>query len=95
MTVIVRIAWVLAVVVLLSMASIFGGSEWILRRRHGVALEGLPPMSRAASSAEGRRRAVLIGCLEGCHGPAGISLRLIPEEARSRGQWVFRPGERQ
>ena len=59
------------IIVSLAAAVILGRSEWILRRRHDVALEALTPAPSGTTSEEGRRRAVLIGCLEGCHGPQG------------------------
>jgi mono/diheme cytochrome c family protein len=66
-----RILLGLACLVLLAAAGVFAGAEWILRRRHDVALQPLPPAPPGISSEEGRRRAVLIGCLQGCHGPDG------------------------
>jgi hypothetical protein len=56
---------------LLAAVGIFAGSEWILRRRHNVALGPQPATTTRTDTAEGRRRAVLLGCLKGCHGPEG------------------------
>lgn len=68
------LAWTaLAIAALLVMAGafVYAGSEWILRRRHDVALQPVPAPAAGIDDAEGRRRAVLIGCLEGCHGRQG------------------------
>lgn len=69
--VLIRVAWVLAAVLLLAAAGVFAASEWILRRRHDVALEPLPAARAEIGPDEGRRKAVIIGCLKGCHGPEG------------------------
>jgi cytochrome c553 len=69
-TILVRGAWGLAALPLLAALCVFAVSEWVLRRRHDVPLEPAPP-SIADADDEGRRRAVLIGCLQGCHGPEG------------------------
>ena len=75
----VRVAASLAAIALLGVAVIFAGSEWLLRRRHEVPLEPPPPIPVGLAADEGRRRAVLIGCLKGCHGPEGEGGK---EEAR-------------
>jgi mono/diheme cytochrome c family protein len=67
----VRMVLGLAAVLSLVAVSIFLGSEWILRRRHDLALEMLASPVAGSGTAEGRRRAVLFGCLKGCHGPNG------------------------
>lgn len=62
---------------LLAVLAVVAVSEWLLRRPHDVPVAAFPahevrlPDDAAARDAEGRRRAVLIGCLEGCHGPEG------------------------
>ena len=66
-----RTMLVLAAVPVLGALAVFVESEWLLRRRHDVALDPQATPSPRADSAEGRRRAVLIGCLKGCHGPEG------------------------
>lgn len=70
-TIVVRVGFALVALPLLAAACIFAGSEWILRRRHEIALEPPPAMPAGIGTDEGRRRAVLIGCLKGCHGPEG------------------------
>ena len=66
-----------AALVLVALVAVVVGSEWLMRRRHDVPVAAFPahevrfPGDAAARDAEGRRRAVLIGCLEGCHGPEG------------------------
>ena len=70
-TVFVWGGYTLAALLLLAATGIFAGSEWILRRHHDVALQPLRPTALAFDNAEGRRRAVIIGCLKGCHGPEG------------------------
>jgi cytochrome c553 len=67
--ILLRLSFALAALVVLAAAVVFAGSEWILRRRHDVALQPLPAPPPEVDDAEGRRRAVLIGCLKGCHGP--------------------------
>ena len=67
----VRAAATLAAVVLLAASIIYGVSEWSLRRRHRVPLERPPAPRVGAGADEGRRLAVLVGCLKGCHGPEG------------------------
>jgi mono/diheme cytochrome c family protein len=64
-------ALLLVAVSLLGAVAVFARSEWLLRRRHHVALDPRSTPGPRADSAEGRRRAVLIGCLKGCHGPEG------------------------
>lgn len=70
-TILVRSASGLAALLLLATLWILAVSEWILRRRHDVPLERAPASIPDAGGTEGRRRAVLIGCLKGCHGPEG------------------------
>ncbi len=43
---------------------------WVTTRKHEVPLEELPPPARGVDLAEGRRMAVLLGCLS-CHGRTG------------------------
>jgi cytochrome c553 len=65
-----RAAVVLLAAGALAAASLYAASEWRLRRRHDVPLArfAAPP---GADSVEGRRLAILVGCLEGCHGREG------------------------
>ena len=67
----VRLAIALAAVIGLAAAGTFAVSEWMLRRRHDVGLPPVPSTPAGFPADEGRRRAVLIGCLKGCHGPEG------------------------
>ena len=69
--ILVRSALGLAALPLLAAICVFAGSEWILRRRHEVPLGRTPAPLSDAGNDEGRRRAVLFGCLKGCHGPEG------------------------
>ena len=55
---------------LLAIAALYGGSEYMLRKRHPLAGKALTPPTDSASLAEGRHLAVLRGCL-GCHGAQG------------------------
>jgi cytochrome c553 len=61
----------LIVLVSLVVAGVYAGSEWLLYRRHDVPLAPFDAKSTAADSREGRRLAILVGCLEGCHGREG------------------------
>ena len=68
------LAWsaaALLAVAALAAAGVYAVSEWRLRRRHDVPLAPFPAPAAAADSAEGRRLAILVGCLEGCHGREG------------------------
>ena len=57
----------------LAAAGVYAGSAWILRRRHDVPLRpfAAPDAATPADTLEGRRVAILVGCLEGCHGREG------------------------
>ncbi len=61
-----RIAAVLAALVILILAVIYGGSEWIIRRGHAVPLRQIAIPRDAASIAEGGRLARAYACLD-CH----------------------------
>ena len=50
---------------------VFARSEWLLRRTRTEPLAPFVSLPAHADSSEGRRLAVLVGCLQGCHGPAG------------------------
>ena len=57
---------------MLAIAGVWARSEWLLRRRHDVpkpVFAAVPPAG--ADTLEGRRVAILVGCLEGCHGREG------------------------
>lgn len=66
----VRGAFTLASLAVLSLLYVFGMSEWLLRRPHHVPLDSLPAQS-ADDPAEGERLAVIVGCWAGCHGIRG------------------------
>lgn len=68
---VVRIGIASVVLAGLAAAWVFASSEWLLRRRHAVPLTTFSSEGAVADSAEGRRLAILVGCLEGCHGPQG------------------------
>jgi mono/diheme cytochrome c family protein len=61
----------LGLVVFAATAWIYGASQWILVRGREAPLGAITLPVAADALAEGRRFAVLIGCLEGCHGPTG------------------------
>lgn len=69
--VLVRVGVVAAVLAGLAVAWVLASSEWLLRRRHAVPLTSFSSEGAVADSAEGRRMAILVGCLEGCHGLRG------------------------
>ena len=62
-------------VVLLVIAIIYIASARILSRQHDVPL-GAVQLFAVPDTAEGRRLAILVGCLEGCHGKTGEGLVL-------------------
>lgn len=55
----------------LIIAGVYAGSEWMVRRRHDIPLAPFAARTAAADTVEGRRFAILAGCLQGCHGLAG------------------------
>ena len=63
-----RIAAIVAGIVVVLTAVLYGGSEWMIRRSHAVPLAHLSIPKDAASIAEGGRLATIEGC-RGCHGP--------------------------
>ncbi len=69
--IIARVVLSLVAVILVLAAGVWGGAEWILRRKHPVPLQPLAPSSAVMDQVEGRRVAILVGCLEGCHGREG------------------------
>jgi cytochrome c553 len=68
-----RVLGVLAGIVLVLTAVVYGGSEWIIRQSHAVPLAHIAIPKDAASIAEGGRLATIEGCT-GCHGPNGGGL---------------------
>lgn len=73
-----RIALVFAGLLLLAVAVVYGGSEWILRSSHAAPLTPLAVPHDAASVAEGGRVAQIYGC-RGCHGPQGQGRELASD----------------
>jgi len=63
-----RIALAVVAVVVLALAILYGGSEWVIRKKHDVALAPIAVPTDAASIEEGGRLAKIFGC-RGCHGP--------------------------
>jgi cytochrome c553 len=59
------------------MGIVYAASSTILRRKHEVPLVAAPPRGGTAEVPEGRRLAVLLGCLEGCHGRQGEGTVLV------------------
>jgi mono/diheme cytochrome c family protein len=67
---IVRGLMALAGLAVLAALVVFGGSEWVIRTTHRVALPQIAADRTAAGIAEGGRLASAVGC-RGCHGPNG------------------------
>lgn len=59
-----------AAVAALGTGSVYGISEWKLRRSYDIPLEPLS-VSAPLNLAEGERMARIVGCWDGCHGPTG------------------------
>jgi cytochrome c553 len=73
------LGWTAAGIVLLvlaGVASIYIATWRKLDRKHNVPLGTVAKASVAPDTAEGRRLAILVGCLEGCHGKAGGGMLL-------------------
>jgi mono/diheme cytochrome c family protein len=66
----VRLPLAVAVLCVLALAIVYGGSEWKMRQGHDVALPQIAADRSRAGVAEGGRLALAIGC-RGCHGPNG------------------------
>jgi mono/diheme cytochrome c family protein len=67
MQILKRVALALGIIVVLALAIVYGGSQWIIRSTHDVPLEQVSLPKDAASIAEGGRLAKIFGC-RGCHG---------------------------
>jgi mono/diheme cytochrome c family protein len=58
----------LGVLAIAAVATIYAGSEWLIRRSHDVPLRPFAIPTGEAAIAEGRRLATIRGCNDGCHG---------------------------
>jgi cytochrome c553 len=65
-----RIGAGLAIVVLVAVAVVYAGSEWIIRSSHAASLPKIAADRSPAGVAEGARFAGMVGC-RGCHGDTG------------------------
>jgi mono/diheme cytochrome c family protein len=61
-----RAALILCGAIVVAMATLYGGSEWMLRRAYAAPLDTIVADHSAAGVAEGGRIARIIGC-RGCH----------------------------
>lgn len=66
-----RFAVVVALLVTLPLAIVYGASEWIVRRERVAPLDALPVVDDPAGIAEGERLSKIVGCWSGCHGMRG------------------------
>jgi len=66
-----RILTGIAVTIVVMVATIIALSEWRVRRQHDVPLPSFAAGNAPLDTTEGRRLAILVGCLEGCHGREG------------------------
>lgn len=78
MRILKKIGILLGSLVLLAVAILYGGSQWVLSRSHATPLEEVPVPADAASIAEGGRMARVMGCRD-CHGPNGEGLVLFED----------------
>jgi mono/diheme cytochrome c family protein len=60
----------LVAIVVVALAVVYGGSEWVLRKAHAVPNESIAVPTDAASIAEGARMARIANCRD-CHGRDG------------------------
>jgi mono/diheme cytochrome c family protein len=65
----------LAAVLLLALAVVYGGSEWMMRKSYAAPLPQITADRTPAGIAEGGRLASALGC-RGCHGPNGNGVLL-------------------
>jgi cytochrome c553 len=59
---------VIAGLAVFAIIALYGGSEWLLRRRFDAELKTVAVPTDGAAIAEGRRLARIRGCNDGCHG---------------------------
>lgn len=79
-----RSAGVLLLVVVVTIIAIYAISEYKLRRTWDVTVEAIPIPTDAASIAEGKRKARILGCSEGCHGPGASGRIMFGDTLRQR-----------
>jgi len=72
---IVRGLIALVAVLLLAVAVVYAGSEWVMRKSYATALPGIVAARTPGGIAEGGRLASAFGC-RGCHGPNGNGVLL-------------------
>lgn len=70
MRILKRVLGALLVLVVLLVAVVYGGSEWVIRKSHAVPAPNIVADKSAAGLAEGARLAKALGC-RSCHGPEG------------------------
>jgi mono/diheme cytochrome c family protein len=64
-------AWVVAAgatAAVIAVAVVYAGSEYVLRRKHEAPYEAVVLPTDAAALEHGRRRALIVGCYNSCHG---------------------------
>ncbi|RYD19008.1 MAG: c-type cytochrome, partial [Lysobacteraceae bacterium] len=64
--------------IVLAVALLYGGSEWVLRQTHATLIEPIVADRSPAGLAEGGRLARIVGC-RGCHSPDGTG-RVLAED---------------
>lgn len=75
-----QVALAVVVAVAIVVAIVYGLSEYRLRRSHDVPLEAVAVPAGPEALALGRRRAISLGCFDGCHGLDALG-----------GQWLDEP----
>lgn len=70
MRILKRIAIAVVAIVVLAVAVVYGGSQWIIRKSHALPAPQIAAERSPAGVAEGARLAAALGC-RGCHGPDG------------------------
>lgn len=69
MRILKRLALGLVALVLLAAATIWVGSELVLRKSHALPASDFVASGSPEAVAEGERLATVLGCADGCHGP--------------------------
>ncbi|MDF7775222.1 c-type cytochrome [Sphingomonas sp. AOB5] len=78
-----RVGIGLAGLIVLALAVVYGGSQWVLSRSHAAPLDTVAVPKDAASIAEGGRMARVMGCRD-CHGASGEGLVLLDDPMLGR-----------